>query len=103
MWFNNMEKIIISILITVTIWGVNTQFTELTVLGPNLYEPNAFSVTTAKVWKITSISGSNGTVTNQGAGSVVAHIFQKMEMIILVDMVLTLTMKKKLLYVFQTL
>jgi len=45
MWFNNMEKIIISILITVTIWGVNTQFTELTVLGPNLYEPNAFSVT----------------------------------------------------------
>ena len=77
MWFNNMEKIIISILITVTIWGVNTQFTELTVLGPNLYEPNAFSVTTAKVWKITSISGSNGTVTNQGAGSVVAAYIAK--------------------------
>lgn len=90
-----MKKLILTILTIITILGVNAQgnnlqfnralfetvlskiFTGSTFSGPNLNESNAFIVPSGKVWKITSISGSNRTVTNQGTGSVVAAYISK--------------------------
>ena len=87
-----MKKLILTILTTLTILGVNAQGNNLQFnralfetifssipdnLSPNYTILNSFTVPTGKVWKITDVNSSNRTSTNTEGGFISEFLISK--------------------------